>query len=129
LNVFEIVKSAEFAAAHALRDYDGPCARNHGHNYKVEIVIRGERLDGQEMLIDFAHLDRVVAPLIERVDHRNLNDMPPFDRVNPTAEAVAAWFYREMRPRIAEVSGGRAALSAVRLWETPDSCVTYTEES
>jgi 6-pyruvoyltetrahydropterin/6-carboxytetrahydropterin synthase len=127
--VFEIVKSAEFAAAHALRDYDGACARNHGHNYKIEIVIRGERLDGQEMLVDFARLDHVLAPLIERVDHRNLNDLPPFDSVNPTAEAVAAWIHRELAPPVAQVSGGRARLAAVRLWETPDSCVTYTEET
>jgi 6-pyruvoyltetrahydropterin/6-carboxytetrahydropterin synthase len=126
---FEILKSAEFAAAHALREYNGPCARNHGHNYKVEIVIQGRELDPQRMLIDFAALDRVFGPLIERLDHRNLNEMPPFDVVNPTAEAVARWFYEELRDKIPGLSGGRARLATVRLWETPEACVTYTEDA
>jgi len=125
--MYEIRKSAEFAAAHSLRDYDGPCARNHGHNYRVEIVVRGEELDAQRMLMDFVDLDRALAPLIDRVDHENLNRIPPFDEVNPTAEAVAAWFYRELKQKIAGESGGRAWLAAVRLFETPDSCVTYSE--
>lgn len=124
--MFEIRKSAEFAAAHALRDYNGPCARNHGHNYKLEICVQGATLDGQRMLMDFVDLDRILSPLIEKVDHNNLNTIPPFDKVNPTAEAVAAWIHRELAPRIAESSEGRARLAAVRLWETPDACVTYT---
>ena len=102
----------------------------HGHNWVVRAYYEFERVDDRGLTIDYlelkAGMDRVI---LERFDHRHLNDIPPFDRVNPTAEAVAAWFYREMRPRIAEVSGGRAALNAVRLWETPDSCVTYTEEA
>ena len=126
--MFTIQKSAEFAAAHALRDYDGPCARNHGHNYKLEILVQGETLDEKRMLMDFVDLDRALRPLIERVDHRNLNEMPPFDEINPTAEAVAAWFYRELADRIAELSKGRAHLELVRLWETPDACVTYSEK-
>ena len=87
--MYEIQKSAEFSAAHALRDYEGPCARNHGHNYRIEIVVRGHTLDRQRLLIDFADLDRLLAPLVERLDHQNLNEIPPFDRVNPTAEASA----------------------------------------
>ncbi len=126
--MYEIQKTAEFAAAHSLRDYDGPCSRNHGHNYRVEIVVRGEELDAQRMLLDFVALDRVLGPLIDRVDHRNLNQVPPFDEVNPTAEAVAAWFYGELKSKIAEASGGRAGLAAVRIFETPDSCVTYSED-
>jgi 6-pyruvoyltetrahydropterin/6-carboxytetrahydropterin synthase len=127
--MFEIRKSAEFAAAHLLREYDGPCSRNHGHNYKVELVVRGEKLDDQRMLMDFTHLERALAPLLARVDHQNLNELPPFDEVNPTAEAVAAWFYGELKRPIDQMSKGRAHLAAIRLWETSDSCVTYTEDS
>ena len=125
--MFEIRKSAEFAAAHLLRGYEGPCSRNHGHNYKVELVVRGKELDDQRMLMDFTHLDQVLAPLLARVDHQNLNELSPFDEVNPTAEAVAAWFHAELKRPIAEMSMGRAHLAAIRLWETSDSCVTYTE--
>jgi len=127
--MFEIQKNAEFAAAHSLRDYDGPCARNHGHNYKVEIHVRGEALDEQRMLLDFVDLDRVLTPLLERVDHRNLNEIPPFDEINPTAEAVAAWFYQELRGPISKLSQGRARLARIRLWETSDACVTYSEDN
>ncbi len=126
--MFEITKTAEFAAAHSLRDYDGPCARNHGHNYRLELTVRGGVLDDQRMLIDFTALDRVLGPFLERVDHRNLNEVPPFTEVNPTAEAVAAWIHAELAREIGAASGGRARLTAVRLWETPDACVTYTPD-
>lgn len=126
--MFEIQKSAEFSAAHSLRDYDGPCARNHGHNYRVEILVRGESLDAQGMIIDFEDLDRMLAAVIERVDHRNLNEVPPFDVENPTAEVIAAWFFRELEDKVAEGTRGRGRLAAIRLWETPDACVTYSKE-
>jgi len=126
--MYEVQKSAEFSAAHTLRDYEGPCARNHGHNYRVEIVVRGSTLDSQRLLIDFADLDRILAPLVERLDHQNLNEIPPFDRVNPTAEAIAEWFYRGLVEPVANATGGRARLGAVRLWETPDSWVVYSED-
>jgi 6-pyruvoyltetrahydropterin/6-carboxytetrahydropterin synthase len=126
--MFTVLKSVWFSAAHSLREYDGPCARNHGHNYRLEIVVRGRELDGQRMLVDFLDLDRAVAPLVSRVDHRNLNEVPPFDEVNPTAEAIAAWFFRELKAVVPAVSGARAQLAEIRLWETPDACVIVTEE-
>jgi 6-pyruvoyltetrahydropterin/6-carboxytetrahydropterin synthase len=125
--MFEIRKSLEFSAAHALRDYVGPCARTHGHNYRIEAIVRGEALDPREILIDFYDLDRILAAVVEQVDHRDLNGVPPFDRVNPTAEAIAAWFYRQMAEPVREATGGRAVLAAVRLWETADACVIYSE--
>jgi 6-pyruvoyltetrahydropterin/6-carboxytetrahydropterin synthase len=126
--MYEVQKSAEFSAAHTLRDYEGPCARNHGHNYRVEVVVRGEKLDPQRLLIDFADLDRILAPLVARLDHQNLNEIAPFDRVNPTAEAIAEWFYRGLVEPVTKATGGRARLGAVRLWETPDSWVVYSED-
>lgn len=126
--MFEILKSAEFSAAHSLRNYDGPCARNHGHNYKIEIVVTGHRLDDRRMIIDFVDMDKLLAPILKRVDHQNLNEIPPFDEINPTAEAIAAWFFTELKQPINTHTGGRGHLSRIRLWETPDSCVTYSEE-
>jgi 6-pyruvoyltetrahydropterin/6-carboxytetrahydropterin synthase len=125
--MFTILKTVTFCAAHSLRDYNGPCARNHGHNYRLELMVRGTELDSQRMLVDFVDLDRVVAPLLDRVDHRNLNEVPPFTEVNPTAEAIAAWFWSELKDRIPTLTGGRARLSEVRLWETPEACAIVTE--
>ena len=126
--MFEIQTSIEFSAAHSLRDYDGPCARNHGHNYRLEIVVRAERLNDQKMVMDFAEMDRMLAGVIEPVDHQNLNEIPPFDRINPTAEAIAEWFFGELKSAITKSTGGRAGLARIRLWETPEACVTYSEE-
>jgi 6-pyruvoyltetrahydropterin/6-carboxytetrahydropterin synthase len=124
--MFSIMKSVSFSAAHSLRGYEGPCARNHGHNYRLEIVVQGRELNGQRLLVDFFELDRAVAPLLARVDHRNLNEVPPFDEVNPTAEAVAAWFFAELKGIVPAISGDRARLAELRLWETPDACAIVT---
>lgn len=124
--MFEIQVSATFAAAHALRDYDGPCARNHGHNYRVEAVLSGTDLDARRMIIDFVDFERILGGVLERVDHRNLNTIPPFDTVNPTAEAIAAWLYGELEAPLREATDGRAGLARIKLWETPDLCVTYS---
>jgi len=125
--MYTVRKSLEFSAAHALRDYEGPCARVHGHNYRVEVEVRGPELDGRELLVDFYDVDRWLKPLVAQVDHRLLNEVPPFTEVNPTAEAIAAWFYRELKRALGPLPPG-ARLVAVHLWETPDSCASYGEE-
>lgn len=125
--MFRVQKSRQFSAAHSLRNYDGPCARVHGHDYRVVIEVMGETLDGQELLVDFYDLDRYLEPLIERVDHRYLNEIPPFTETNPTAEAIAAWFFRELERAFAARPDARVRLAAVHVWETPDSCASYSE--
>ena len=122
--MYVVRKSLEFSAAHALRDYEGPCARVHGHNYRVEVEVQGPELDGRELLVDFYDVDRCLAPLLAKVDHQLLNEIPPFTEVNPTAEAIAAWFYRELARTLGPLAPG-ARLAAVHLWETPDSCASY----
>jgi 6-pyruvoyltetrahydropterin/6-carboxytetrahydropterin synthase len=125
--MYIVRKSMEFSAAHALRDYEGPCARVHGHNYRVEVEVQGPDLDERELLVDFYDVDRALVPLIATVDHQLLNEIPPFTEVNPTAEAIAAWFYRELKSALGSLPpGGR--LAAVHIWETPDSCASYREE-
>ena len=96
-------------------------------SFKKEIFIQSDPETVIDTIADYGNHHKI-HPLIEKVDHNNLNLIPPFDEVNPTAEAVAAWIHQELAPRIAEASGGRAHLAAVRLWETPDACVTYTAE-
>ncbi len=126
--MYTIRKSVTFSAAHALRNYDGKCSRNHGHDYRVELIISARELDHRDLLIDYYDVDALLDPLLERVDHRNLNEIPPFDKVNPSAEAIAAWFFRELKDPVSRASNGRAHLAAVTLWETPDASATYTEE-
>ena len=115
----------DFAAAHYLRDYEGPCSRVHGHNWKVEVEVNASRLDKIGMGLDFKLIKQATNKLIDRLDHQNLNELPPFDRQNPTAENIAAWLYRELSSIL---NTDVIRVASVTLWETERACVTYTEE-
>src|ERR1039458_5109334 len=78
--MFEISVEYTFAAGHALRGYKGKCENVHGHNYKVQLVVAGEQLDATGLLMDFVEVRKNIKELVERLDHRFLNDIPPFDR-------------------------------------------------
>ncbi len=116
--------TTEFAAAHLLRGYDGPCNRMHGHNWRVEVEVAARSLDNIGMGIDFKVIKQATRQVVERLDHRNLNELPPFDRINPTAENIAAHLFRELEHRL---NCERTRVSAVTLWETERACVRYTE--
>lgn len=116
----------DFASAHSLRDYPGECRRLHGHNWKVEVEVSARELDELGMAIDFKTIKQAARQVAGLLDHRYLNDITPFDRVNPTAENLAAWFYREVAGRI---DGERVRVRAVTLWETERACVRYTEDT
>lgn len=105
-----------FSAAHALPHYDGPCKRMHGHNYRLQVSIDGAVSPQTGMIRDFEEIRRRVweAALVQ-CDHHTLNDVHP----NPTAENMAMWLFERLAPAI-------EGLTAVRLWENPDYCVTVT---
>ena len=114
-----------FEAAHQIAGYPGKCARLHGHNWVVEAVIEGEELDGLGMLIDFKDAKKALQTVLDRLDHRFLNELQPFaDGVNPTAENLSRIIYEELKPSVA----GKARLKAVTVFESPKSSVTYTEQ-
>lgn len=115
----------EFASAHTLRGYPGACARMHGHNWKVEVEIEATELDEMGMGIDFKLIRNAAGEIGDRLDHRYLNDLEPFQEVNPTAENIAAYFYRELRQTL---DRPKLSVKSVTLWETDRACVRYTEE-
>lgn len=116
----EVMIQMSFSSAHYLRDYVGKCANLHGHNYKVEVHARGRKLDQIGMLIDFTDLKAATKQVVDYLDHRNINDLPPFDReINSTAEEIAAYFLREVG---AQINNDRIQVFKVRIWET-DNCV------
>ncbi|GBE09905.1 6-carboxy-5,6,7,8-tetrahydropterin synthase [bacterium BMS3Abin12] len=116
----------DFASAHTLPGYAGVCARMHGHNWKVEVEVEARALDEVGMGVDFKVIKDAARELAGRLDHRYLNEIEPFDRINPTAENLAAWFYRGLAERL---DNERVRVRAVTLWETDRACVRYTEES
>lgn len=113
---------ADFASAHTLRDYPGDCSRMHGHNWKVEVEVIANNLDEVGMGIDFKEIKQATREIAKRLDHRYLNDLAPFTEVNPTAENIAAYFYKELETKL---NNERIHVSAVTLWETEKACVRY----
>ncbi len=124
--MFEVSVEETFAAGHALRNYHGKCENVHGHNYRVRVIIEGTDLDDAGLLVDFVELKRLLRATIERLDHRFLNDIAPFDKLNPSAENMARYFYQEMSHGL----GGGARQNPVRvaevkIWETDTATATY----
>lgn len=116
----------DFASAHTLRGYPGACSRMHGHNWKVEVEVLATALDEIGMGVDFKVIKQAARALGDTLDHRYLNEIPPFDRINPTAENIAAYFYRGLAEKL---NNERIQVHAVTLWETERACVRYTEEN
>ncbi len=121
---YRLTVFAEFAAAHTLRDYPGDCSRLHGHNWKAEVEVEATELDRHGMGVDFKVIRQAARTLAAELDHRNLNDIAPFDRVNPTAENIAAWFYRGLSETL---NTATVRVTAVTIWETDRARVKYSE--
>ncbi|MBR4179702.1 MAG: 6-carboxytetrahydropterin synthase QueD [Treponema sp.] len=90
--MFEVRVTADFAAAHFLKDYNGKCENLHGHNYKVYAHVRGSVLNEGGMLMDFSKLKGALRQVCKQLDHTNLNDLAVFDN-NPSAERIAMYIY------------------------------------
>jgi 6-pyruvoyltetrahydropterin/6-carboxytetrahydropterin synthase len=121
--MFEVTIEETFAAGHALRNYRGKCENVHGHNYRAEVTLRGAELDAIGLLVDFVELKRVVHAVLDRMDHQWLNDFPPFDALNPSAENMAKYIYDEVSAALKTKEGVRVAW--VRLWETDTASAAY----
>ena len=126
--VYEIAKDFLFSAAHQIRFHGGKCERLHGHNWRIRVHARASELDRIGMVVDFADLQKLVAEIGARFDHRNVNEVPPFDEVNTTAELIARFFYRETAAQLAASEPGRVTVSRVEVWENEGSLAVYREE-
>ncbi|MDA8905435.1 6-carboxytetrahydropterin synthase QueD [Candidatus Thioglobus sp.] len=114
----------DFASAHSLRDYPGDCARLHGHNWQVEVSVCSQVLDDSGIAIDFREIKKQTKLVVKRLDHQYLNEIKPFDVLNPTAENIAKYFFDEIALLIPNKD---VKVKEVMIWETPRSAVTYSE--
>jgi 6-pyruvoyltetrahydropterin/6-carboxytetrahydropterin synthase len=121
--MFEVTIEETFAAGHALRNYHGKCENVHGHNYRCQVTLEGRQLDSIGLLVDFVELKRVVHSVLDRMDHQWLNEFPPFDAINPSAENMARYIYDEIHAGLQAKDG--VCLSFVKLWETDTCSATY----
>ena len=125
--MFEVTVEHTFAAAHFLRDYHGKCERLHGHNYKVQVTMRGSELDKAGMLVDFTEMKRALRAILEPFDHYNLNETEPFTWLNPSAENMARFFAEKLGAELkVEVP---VEVAEVKVWETDKQSATYRPQA
>lgn len=123
--MYEISVESHFDAAHFLRGYQGKCEALHGHRYRVVVRIRASRLNDIGLAYDFTDLKRHLNDIMSRFDHTCLNDVKPFDGINPSAENIAATIYDDLKGRLA---GAPVTLACVEAWESPVTGVIYTPD-
>ena len=114
----------DFASAHSLRDYPGDCSRLHGHNWQVEVLVESEVLNDVGIAIDFREIKKQTKVVSKRLDHQYLIEIEPFDKLNPTAENIAKYFFEEVGKLI---NNKDVSVKEVVIWETPRASVAYSQ--
>lgn len=123
--MFEVSVREEFSAAHRLRNYPGKCENVHGHNWTVEAFVRCEGLDDIGVTIDFREIKDALTAILAELDHKDLNQIAPFDEENPSSENIARYVYG----KLSEVLNSQdIRVSRVSVYETPDACASYWED-
>lgn len=122
--MFEVAVEESFAAGHALRGYHGKCENIHGHNYKVRVTLQGPELNQVGLLCDFVELKQIIHTVIRSLDHKFLNELPPFDLINPSAENIAKYFYDEAAKQLRDTPNG-ARIASITIWESDSTSATF----
>jgi 6-pyruvoyltetrahydropterin/6-carboxytetrahydropterin synthase len=125
--MFMVTVQAHYDSAHFLRNYRGKCERLHGHRYVVELALATDELDAAGIAFDFVEVKKHLREVADRLDHRNLNELPPFDTVEPSAENQAKHIHDEMKRLLPPKMS--AAIVYARVWETPTQWAQYTERT
>lgn len=123
--MFELDVIREFSSAHCLKGYCGNCSEKHGHNWSVQVFIRSEKLDEIGIAVDFKALKRELDALLGELDHRDLNSIPPFDKLNPTSENIAMYIYKRLSEKL---NGNGVKVYRVRVGENASSGASYFED-
>ncbi|MDR1721096.1 MAG: 6-carboxytetrahydropterin synthase QueD [Endomicrobium sp.] len=122
---YKVSVRKSFSSAHCLRGYKGRCENLHGHNWKVKATFWGNRLDETGMLIDFVDIKMRLGKIIEFLDHKFLNEIDPFDKINPTSENIAAFILEQLK----RIETENAKVYEVEVWESESSSATVTIEN
>ncbi len=123
--MYEIAVQKHFDAAHFLRGYRGKCEAMHGHRFEVVAKVQANKLNDIGIAYDFAELKRHMDDILAGFDHTCLNEVPPFDKMNPSSENIAARIYDALKEKLA---GAPVSISCIEVWESPQTRVTYTPD-
>jgi 6-pyruvoyltetrahydropterin/6-carboxytetrahydropterin synthase len=116
--MYSITVEGNFSSAHNLRGYKGQCEDLHGHNWQVQVRIASDKLDKIGMVMDFRVVKDELNKILDKLDHKYLNKIPYFKKVNPTSEGISKYIYDCLKPKL-------SALSSVTVWESENCCATY----
>jgi 6-pyruvoyltetrahydropterin/6-carboxytetrahydropterin synthase len=122
--MYELKVITDFAAAHQLRNFRGECEKLHGHNWRIEVVLSGDRLNEAGLLIDFKDVKTAANKILEDLDHAYLNDLPQFKDDNPSSENIAAYLFQRLS---SELNKGHLKITKVTAWESDSACASYGE--
>lgn len=121
--MYELTVKRKFSAAHQLRGYRGKCENLHGHTYGVDVVLSAESLDGIGLAVDFKVVKKIIDDLLDNYDHRLINEVAPFDEINPSAENMARVIYESLKDSLP----GEVGLRKVTVWESANAGASYFE--
>ena len=114
-----------FDAAHFLRGYQGKCEALHGHRFRVVVKVKASEVNDIGLAYDFVELKQHLGSITSRFDHTCLNDVPPFDKINPSSENIAYTIFNEIQPKL---TGTPVSITCVEVWESPQSWVAYSPD-
>ena len=123
--MYQISVEQDFDAAHFLRGYQGKCEALHGHRFRVVAKVRAYEVNDIGIAYDFTELRQHLGNILAMFDHTCLNDVPPFDSINPSSENIATTIYNELQSRLA---GAPVSIACVEVWESPHSRVAYSPD-
>lgn len=121
--MYRIAVKAHFDSAHLIRNHKGKCRNLHGHRWDIEVVFSGIELDEMGMVMDFGEIKNMLREITDEYDHHNLNEIPPFDAINPTAENLSRAIFQDIKKR----TPATITLEEVKVWESPDAWVSFSE--
>ena len=122
--MYEVSVKTHFSAAHHLNDYSGDCSFQHGHNWDVEVFLRGENLNKSGMLMDFKDVKESLKSVVDMVDHKDLNTLDAFSDKSPTSENIAYFLYTQLSARI---NNKETRIHRVCVRETAGTGTSYWE--
>ena len=123
--MFRLMVESGFAAAHQLKEYEGKCEGLHGHNWRVQVMIKTERLNSIGLGIDFKILKNMLNEILSQLDHTFLNDISPFNLKNPSSENLACFIFEEFLKRLDKKA---LQMDWVRVWESSSAFAQYSLE-
>lgn len=128
--MFELKVKTRFAGAHQLTMVGQKCENLHGHNWHVEVCVRGEQLNSAGVLADFGDIKKAVRQVVDgELDHKFLNELEVFQGQQPTSERIAVYIAKRVQALLDESLAESVRVSRVMAWESDDACAIYYPEN